>query len=522
VQTEGDRIDLARAPRTRIGRLMLDPPVRQVRRDDGAQEVIEPRVMQVLLALAQAQGGIVTRDMLTERCWEGRVVGEDAINRVISRLRRLSEGLGAGSFRLETVTRIGYRLIVDGASAPVPVTVPDAAADGPAAPRHFGRRALIAGAAAAALAGGGGWFLWHHGKAGPALSPEIADMMNQANLALRQGTAEGSSTAIGLFRRVVELQPDYAQGWAALAQAYALTVHGVAPDLVPTYEARGRQAAARAQALDPGNLDAELALALILPFIGHWREVEQACRKVLAERPDDYRAQFQLAHNDAQVGRCREQAAILDRLAVQSGPVPVMLYQHCQALWSAGRLDDADRATEEAFRIAPRQFQVWFTRFYLLLYTARPEQAIAMAQDLDNRPTGIAAAQFDDIIAVARAMQSRDRAAIDAVEHDIVEAAHHGGGYAENSMQFASALGRLDTAFRIADAYFLDRGFSVGTLRFTQEQGVYSRLAERRAHILFLPSTAAMRADPRFERLVREIGLERYWRESGSKPDYRV
>jgi hypothetical protein len=31
-----------------------------------------------------------------------------------------------------------------------------------------------------------------------------------------------------------------------------------------------------------------------------------------------------------------------------------------------------------------------------------------------------------------------------------------------------------------------------------------------------------MRADPRFERLVREIGLERYWRESGSKPDYRV
>ena len=44
--------------------------------------------MQVLVALAAADGAIVGRDDLTRRCWEGRVVGEDAINRVISRLRR--------------------------------------------------------------------------------------------------------------------------------------------------------------------------------------------------------------------------------------------------------------------------------------------------------------------------------------------------------------------------------------------------------------------------------------------------
>jgi hypothetical protein len=31
-----------------------------------------------------------------------------------------------------------------------------------------------------------------------------------------------------------------------------------------------------------------------------------------------------------------------------------------------------------------------------------------------------------------------------------------------------------------------------------------------------------MRADPRFELLVGEIGLKKYWDESGSTPDYKA
>lgn len=105
------RIDLGLAAPVRLGRLMLHPALREIRRNDGAEQVIEPRVMQVLLALADAQGAIVRREELTERCWEGRIVGEDAINRVLSRLRRVAEGIGAESFRIETITKVGYRLV---------------------------------------------------------------------------------------------------------------------------------------------------------------------------------------------------------------------------------------------------------------------------------------------------------------------------------------------------------------------------------------------------------------------------
>src|SRR5262245_26046335 len=102
---ETARVDLAHESDFRIGLLTVRPALRLLRRDDGAQEVVEPRVMQVLVALARAPGTILSRDDLTHACWDGRVVGEDAINRVISRLRRTAERIGAGSFRIETLTK---------------------------------------------------------------------------------------------------------------------------------------------------------------------------------------------------------------------------------------------------------------------------------------------------------------------------------------------------------------------------------------------------------------------------------
>ncbi|MBV9558676.1 MAG: winged helix-turn-helix domain-containing protein, partial [Pseudolabrys sp.] len=104
------RIELAHHTDFTIGPLMVSPATRCVTRADGASEVLEPRVMQVLVRLAEAGGAIVTRDELVQSCWGGRIVGDDAINRVMSRLRRVAEGVGQDSFRIETITKVGYRL----------------------------------------------------------------------------------------------------------------------------------------------------------------------------------------------------------------------------------------------------------------------------------------------------------------------------------------------------------------------------------------------------------------------------
>lgn len=103
-------VDLAREPTFALGGVEIRPGTREVVCRAGRQ-VLEPRVMQVLVVLAQADGEVVTRDDLAATCWDGRVVSEDAINRVISKLRQLADGVAKGAYTIETISKVGYRLV---------------------------------------------------------------------------------------------------------------------------------------------------------------------------------------------------------------------------------------------------------------------------------------------------------------------------------------------------------------------------------------------------------------------------
>ena len=107
--TDTGRIDLATTAPFRIGALCVEPALRQVSTAETDAETLEPRVMLVLVALARAHGTIVSRDQLIERCWDSRVVGDDSINRVISRLRKLSAEHGDELYTIETISKVGYR-----------------------------------------------------------------------------------------------------------------------------------------------------------------------------------------------------------------------------------------------------------------------------------------------------------------------------------------------------------------------------------------------------------------------------
>jgi TolB-like protein/DNA-binding winged helix-turn-helix (wHTH) protein len=131
-----------------VGWLQVRPATREVEWP-GGREVLQPRVMQVLVVLAQAQGAVVSRDDLIAACWDGRIVSEDAINFVVAQLRKLAQRTGA--FRLETISRVGYRLVgsTDNATS----------ARAPAAPASgLRRRALLAGGAEGRVLAGGGVF----------------------------------------------------------------------------------------------------------------------------------------------------------------------------------------------------------------------------------------------------------------------------------------------------------------------------------------------------------------------------
>jgi len=84
VNLQTDYIDLTRQAPFFLGTLEIRPASREVVAG-GEREVLEPRVMQVLVALARRPGEVVSRDEMIAQCWAGRVVGDDAINRCVGR-----------------------------------------------------------------------------------------------------------------------------------------------------------------------------------------------------------------------------------------------------------------------------------------------------------------------------------------------------------------------------------------------------------------------------------------------------
>jgi Tol biopolymer transport system component/DNA-binding winged helix-turn-helix (wHTH) protein len=121
-------IELAQEAPFDLDGLRVEPSLARVALPDGVRQ-LQPRVMQVLIALARRAGETVSRDELMRLCWGDVVVGEDALTRAVLRLRNLFEEAG-GTVTIETVPRIGYRL--NGTVRPL---VPEAA-DEVASPPH--------------------------------------------------------------------------------------------------------------------------------------------------------------------------------------------------------------------------------------------------------------------------------------------------------------------------------------------------------------------------------------------------
>jgi len=72
---------------------------------------LEPKVMNVLVCLAELAGEVVTHDQFIARVWRGRIVSDEVLSRCISLLRtRLGDDPREPRF-IQTLPKIGYRLL---------------------------------------------------------------------------------------------------------------------------------------------------------------------------------------------------------------------------------------------------------------------------------------------------------------------------------------------------------------------------------------------------------------------------
>ncbi len=154
----------------------------------------------------------------------------------------------------------------------------------------------------------------------------------------------------------------------------------------------------------------------------------------------------------------------------------------------------------------------------IFAFTHRSRAALAMIEKPETTPQNFSPESVALWRRTLPALNQHGEKSIAAARQAILEASEN-LQLTNQSAMVMSALGELDTAFEITNAYF--RG---GELRFRSVQSPASvrSTAWRFAPWLFTPPIAAMRADPRFQTLVDEIGLTAYWHARNVRPDYQV
>ena len=85
------------------------------------------------------------------------------------------------------------------------------------------------------------------------------------------------------------------------------------------------------------------------------------------------------------------------------------------------------------------------------------------------------------------------------------------------SIPYLAALGEVAIGFEQCFDYFFGRRDAV-----TGERQPLPAYADRWTDFLFALPAAPLRQDPRFPRLTEAIGLDAYWRATGSRPDFRA
>jgi len=453
--------------------------------------------MQVLVIFARAKGEVVSRDDLIETCWGGRIVGDDAITRVLSQLRHIGEEFAGGAFRIETIRGVGSRLVV-----------PAASARGGRVVTGLGRRQLLFALAATASAAASVGVLLRHKPA--AVSAQAKEYYRRGIETRGQDSLERMEQGAALFREATRIDPQFADAWGALALSYRGFIEYDPGADTARLTSLSRGAASRALALDPDNVEARAALFLLKPYRGNWLAFDGRLRALLKEQPRNGLIEFHLGLILCEVGRWKDAIPILRHDAALEPFWPLVPMILVEAYYSTGMNEEGDDLVESAMKKFPRRTHFWVVHMRHLIGAGRLGEALAFAGNPTMRPDDITdpRIEFETWIADAlskgtSAARAQALARISAILHDkpaMLEAGAHS----------ACVLGDVDAAFAMLEGFYFGRG------PWGREQWQRAR-----TRVLFWPGTAALRADPRFPDLVRRLGLEHYWQSTGTLPDYR-
>ena len=468
-----DAVILADTLPIRFADIEIIPELREIRAN-GRAILAEPKVLQVLVVLLQRGGGVVSRDELARRCWNGRIVGEDALNRTIAKLRHLATAQLSGAFDVQTVRGVGFRI-------PGHSNGSSATCDNLHSSLHF------------------------NGK-----SPHVSAVLDLETRGLSlvfEGTAETTREGIRYLRHAVDRPAPNPLTLGALAMAYVLSLADEAPDKQDRTALRVRETAERALSIDPTEGRSLAALVSLEPTFGNWTNKETALRAAIALAvPGASPLIFQNVLFLASGGRTREALHLTDELLRTSPLVPWIQSARIHLLWAEGRLEEAERTANNAAAIWPRHRLVWFTRFYLHTYNGNAAKALSMLSAHDDIPLETEAEELAIAGEIAEALADHSPSSAEAVMARLYCLAQAGQGYAQNAVRASCALNRPDDALAFLGAAFSDK-IPRGPKCLVLPRIGFTTPMERDTAFLFIPPVSHFIHSPAFAKRLEELGI---------------
>jgi TolB-like protein/DNA-binding winged helix-turn-helix (wHTH) protein/Flp pilus assembly protein TadD len=298
-------------------------------------------------------------------------------------------------------------------------------------------------------------------------------------------TGEGLRTAIDYFRRAITIDPSYAEAYAGLADSYAVAgdwKYGVLPPLDAFPKATA--AAAKALVLDASLGEAHASLAYALDLYGwDWVAAETEYKQAIQLNPG-----YATAHQ-----------------------------WYSWHLFMVGRDDDALNELRRAESLDPLSLIINADIADALCVAHRYDEAVEQSEKTLKMDANFAVGHYE----LGQALVQKhmyDQAIVEFQR--AIELSGHSGAFDSNLGYAYAVSGRKEEALKIVDElesrhptnYSVDADIALIYVGLDDRDEAINRLnkafdARFKASILRRPAFDPLRSDPRFQDLLRRMGL---------------
>lgn len=315
------------------------------------------------------------------------------------------------------------------------------------------------------------------------VAPEVYESYLKGRFVFKKGDKVQLQQSIPYFEDAINKDATFAPAYLGLAEAYTMLGTVAAGDPPQITRPKVISFARKALAIDPGLVEAHVALANVLQEEWHWAEAEAEYRRALELNPNSAEAYQWFALWLVCQGRTDEavssiqRARALDPVGVSGGSVAWILFQ-------AHHYDDAIRESRSALALQPDNAGTLTGLGFALIANNQPADAIPGLEKVVSL-SGSPAATGILVRAYAHAGRRRD------------------------ALRLLAELKRRRAAGYIPAGAFVNAYLGLGD----KEQAFYwlEQAYKERSNILqFLkshPYFDPIRSDPRFADLIRRVGL---------------